>query len=712
MKIVIVTGGFDPIHSGHIAYFNAAKQLGDKLIVGLNSDNWLAKKKGRSFMPWTERSLVIQNLKQVDEVLEFDDQDGSAKDCIRQVRALFPNDTIIFANGGDRTKKNIPEMDINDDNVFFEFAVGGDNKANSSSWILQEWKAPKTERPWGYYRVLHEVPGMKVKELTVDPGKSLSMQRHNLRSEYWIVSEGKCMVEHHGHAVQTDEYLVHTQLATHQEFRIPQLKWHRLFNPYDVPCRIVEIQYGDKCEEEDIERNEKNTVFVGWDSREDIAYQVCRHSIKKYNTEINVVPIKQDELRNNNLYWREPDKYSTTEFTFTRFLVPYLSNYQGWAVFVDCDFVFLDDVKKLFDQADDKYAVMCVHHNYVPTEEKKMDGMKQRPYPRKNWSSMILWNCAHPANRGITPDLVNSATGQHLHRFMWLPDELIGEINLEWNWLVNWYKEPKDGTPKAIHYTEGGPWFNNYRTCEYSNVWMDEYNEIVKEQETDMEAYIIHLPKIEHSLKTATNLKASLESYGITAHLSNGVYGTDAIRIMEEEQRTVHPWGIKGPNNLFDPMEKSVLKAQTPGVKGCFLSHYNLWKKCVELDKPIMIFEDDVVLSRGYQPVTFNDILILAIGHPTKSADYWDYLNAPDGRPFAETWPKSSMPGAMGYAIKPHAAKKLLEVYKNTYLPADNAINGYHIKMEITTHLMGRALVDEDGKKSLTRTTFWEDFKK
>jgi len=254
--IVVVTGGFDPLHSGHIAYIKAARELGDSLIVGVNSDEWLRRKKGQEFMPWEERATIIAALHDVDRVINFDDSDNSAKDAIKKVRAIHPTARIIFANGGDRTKENIPEMDLLQEmlHLDFVFGVGGEDKKNSSSWILQEWKAPKTERPWGYYRVLHEVSGMKVKELTVNPGKSLSMQRHNLRSEYWIVSEGKCMVEHHGHAVQTDEYLVHTQLATHQEFCIPQLKWHRLFNPYDVPCRIVEIQYGEKCEEEDIER--------------------------------------------------------------------------------------------------------------------------------------------------------------------------------------------------------------------------------------------------------------------------------------------------------------------------------------------------------------------------------------------------------------------------------------------------------------------------
>ena len=254
MKIVLVTGGFDPLHSGHIAYFNAAKALGDKLIVGLNSDAWLSRKKGAPFMPSAERVQIVENLKMIDGVILFNDNDGSAKEAIKNVRQLYPEDQIIFANGGDRTAVNIPEMDIKDNNLVFMFGVGGENKMNSSSWILQEWKAPKTQRPWGYYRVLHEVPGCKVKELTVEPGQTLSLQKHYYRTEIWLVAEGRCMVEHHGHAIQTDEYLVHTPLEKHHEYRVPINKWHRLFNPYDVPCRIVEIQYGDKCEEEDIER--------------------------------------------------------------------------------------------------------------------------------------------------------------------------------------------------------------------------------------------------------------------------------------------------------------------------------------------------------------------------------------------------------------------------------------------------------------------------
>lgn len=250
-KIVLITGGFDPIHSGHISYIKEAKSLGDILVVGINSDAWLERKKGRAFMPYRERSAVIHNIVGVDFVIDFDDRDGSAKHAIEMVRKSYPTDQIIFSNGGDRTHLDIPEMDVKDDNLTFVFGVGGFDKQNSSRWILQDWKAPKTERPWGYYRVLHEVPGMKVKELTVNPGQKLSMQRHNYRAEYWIVSEGRANVNSMmpgGYALPT------TEIALHEEYKVPVNEWHQLTNPYDTPVKIVEIQYGDQCIEEDIER--------------------------------------------------------------------------------------------------------------------------------------------------------------------------------------------------------------------------------------------------------------------------------------------------------------------------------------------------------------------------------------------------------------------------------------------------------------------------
>ena len=249
MKIVLCTGGYDPLHSGHIAYFKAARELGDKLIVGVNSDDWLVRKKGRPFMPWSERATIVASMHDVDRVINFNDTDGTAIDAIRKVKEIFPNHQIIFANGGDRTKDNIPEMVFDD--VEFVFGVGGEDKANSSSWILEEWKSPKTVRPWGYYRVLHDVSGVKVKELTVEPGHRLSMQRHDNRSEYWLVSEGRCIV----HSTMPNGYsLPPTELSTHMSYQIAQGDWHQLTNPFDTPCRIVEIQYGTACDESDIER--------------------------------------------------------------------------------------------------------------------------------------------------------------------------------------------------------------------------------------------------------------------------------------------------------------------------------------------------------------------------------------------------------------------------------------------------------------------------
>jgi cytidyltransferase-like protein len=248
-KIVLVTGGFDPIHSGHVEYLRAAKQFGDVLVVGLNSDEWLQRKKGRAFMPWAERYAVVSKIKYVDQTTYWDDSDGSAIKLIEDYKKQYPNDEIIFANGGDRTAQNIPEMVCKD--VTFKFGVGGQNKANSSSWILEEWKAPKTERPWGYYRVLHDVAGTKVKELTINPGQKLSMQRHKHRAEHWHVTEGMCQVDSQ---MDGGYYLPPRTLSKHMTLDIPAGQWHQLTNPYNDPCKLVEIQYGPVCEEDDIER--------------------------------------------------------------------------------------------------------------------------------------------------------------------------------------------------------------------------------------------------------------------------------------------------------------------------------------------------------------------------------------------------------------------------------------------------------------------------
>ncbi len=253
-KVVLITGGFDPLHSGHIAYINAARELGDSLIVGVNSDEWLRRKKGHEFMPWEERATIIAALHNVDRVINFDDSDNSAKDAIKKVRAIHPDAQIIFANGGDRTKENIPEMDLLDEMLHLEFVfgVGGEDKKNSSSWILQEWKAPKTSRAWGYYRVLHEQgKEVKLKELTVVPKTCLSMQRHNDRAEHWFVAEGIATV--YTINSSTDMELL-GEFTKFQHIHILKQQWHKLCNETDEPLRVIEIQYGDQCIEEDIER--------------------------------------------------------------------------------------------------------------------------------------------------------------------------------------------------------------------------------------------------------------------------------------------------------------------------------------------------------------------------------------------------------------------------------------------------------------------------
>lgn len=226
---------------------------------------------------------------------------------------------------------------------------------------------------------------------------------------------------------------------------------------------------------------EELRVFVGYDPREDIAYQVCKHSIETRSKNAVVKPLVQKELREQGYYDRPIDKLASTEFTFTRFLVPELSNFNGWAMFMDCDMILQTDIAELFAQANDKYAVMCVKHDYTPKEGTKMDGQAQTVYPRKNWSSVMLFNCSHPSNQELNVELVNDpkVTGKYLHRFSWLKDEEIGELGPEWNWLAGWYKEPEDGSPKLIHYTEGGPWFENYRNCEYHAEWKTELQEMM-----------------------------------------------------------------------------------------------------------------------------------------------------------------------------------------------------------------------------------------
>lgn len=227
-----------------------------------------------------------------------------------------------------------------------------------------------------------------------------------------------------------------------------------------------------------------------------------------------------------------------------------------------------------------------------------------------------------------------------------------------------------------------------------------------------MKSYIIHLSKIPSSLETAIKVKEQLDSFGMNSELFEGSYGNKVKKLFEETGRVCHPWTFKGPSRLLS--EESKKELSTPGIMGCFHSHYRLWEKCVELNEPIMIFEDDVTFTRPYIPVEWKEILITVFGNATKSAKYYHFLTEPSGEPRAEKYTQASMPGTPGYAIKPEAAKKLVDMYKNTFLPSDNAMNKSVIEIEVHSHVMGRALSSDDGKKSLVRgkKDFWSKFSK
>ena len=242
-RVILVTGGFDPLHSGHIKLLKAAKEYShyDKLIVGLNSDEWLVRKKGKAFQTWKDRANILYNLKCVDDVLPFDDKDDTAINAIQQ---CLPND-VIFCNGGDRQNTNTPEYEHfkNHPNIHFLWGVGGNDKLNSSSYIQFE----KTERTWGYYKVLYTGHNFKVKELVINPNSSLSMQRHFHRSETWNLVSGNAKVIIDGETIE---------LTRANGVTIPVESWHKGINASDKPAHIIEIWKGetDKLTEDDIER--------------------------------------------------------------------------------------------------------------------------------------------------------------------------------------------------------------------------------------------------------------------------------------------------------------------------------------------------------------------------------------------------------------------------------------------------------------------------
>jgi len=254
-KVVLVTGGFDPLHSGHIAYFKAARELGDHLVVGVNSDEWLTRKKGRPFMPLEERAAIIKELACVDEVIAFNDDDGSACNAIMQILQTKGSSwKLIFANGGDRTNTTTPEYATyrQHTDVEFAFGVGGKDKKNSSSWILKEWSQPTTERAWGKYAVLDSGAGWQAKQLEFSAGKSLSDQRHFKRSEHWHVVEGTILMK----LVYPNGDVSIKTYTSGESIDIPVNTWHKATNVGKETAKVIEVWLGEELTENDIERRD------------------------------------------------------------------------------------------------------------------------------------------------------------------------------------------------------------------------------------------------------------------------------------------------------------------------------------------------------------------------------------------------------------------------------------------------------------------------
>ena len=216
-------------------------------------------------------------------------------------------------------------------------------------------------------------------------------------------------------------------------------------------------------------------IFIGYDEGEKVSYHILSESIRRHSS----VPLSITPLCLNNIpeFKREKQPNQSTEFAFSRFMVPYLSNYKGWSIFMDCDMMFRSDIKDLWDLRTYKYSVMCCQHDYEPKQGIKFRGAKNEPFPKKNWSSMMLFHNSQCTK--LTPEYVNTATGLELHQFKWLErDHMIGNIPLEWNWLVGEYDYNEEA--KNVHWTLGGPYFKDYARSDYADEWFDIYYNTTK----------------------------------------------------------------------------------------------------------------------------------------------------------------------------------------------------------------------------------------
>lgn len=217
-------------------------------------------------------------------------------------------------------------------------------------------------------------------------------------------------------------------------------------------------------------------IFIGYDEGEKIAFHVLSESIRQHASEpVSITPI--DLYTTRNIFKREKQKNQSTEFAFSRFLTPYLSNYEGWSIFMDCDMLLRTDIKALWNNRDNDYAVMCCKHDYEPNQNAKFRGAKNEKFPKKNWSSVMLMNNAKC--KALTPEYVNTATGLELHQFKWLESEReIGNLPLSWNWLVSEYDY--NVMANNVHFTLGGPYFKGYENSDYAKEWFNVYEDMIK----------------------------------------------------------------------------------------------------------------------------------------------------------------------------------------------------------------------------------------
>ena len=249
--IIVISGGFDPIHSGHIDLIRSSANHG-KIVVLLNSNEWLIRKKKKFFMDWEERSYILKNINNVIDVIKFDDSDNTAIEGLKKVKNKYGSKkNIFFANGGDRTRENTPEKEFCNKNDINEIYEVGGGKTNASSNLLKKWSVHEVQRSWGHWQTYQEfefnnsIKEAKFKKLTINPGKNISYQKHSFRNEIWLITSGKC------------EVIINGDMQNVSEGDIIEIKsnnWHIAKNTGDVDLEILEVQYGNKCDEEDIER--------------------------------------------------------------------------------------------------------------------------------------------------------------------------------------------------------------------------------------------------------------------------------------------------------------------------------------------------------------------------------------------------------------------------------------------------------------------------